>query len=46
MKVIIAFAILIAAAVARPEGDADATVLRYENSQPKEDGFNWKYVRF
>lgn len=42
MKVIIALACLIALAAARPEGDAEATVLRYDNTQAGPEGFKWE----
>lgn len=42
MKVIIALACIIAVVIARPEGDAEATVLRYDNTQAGPEGFKWK----
>lgn len=43
MKVIIALAVLVAVAAARPDAaDPSATILRYDNSQPGPEGFNWR----
>lgn len=44
MKVIVALAVLIAVVAARPEGDPAATILRYDNTQPGPDGFEWRWV--
>lgn len=42
MKVIIALTVLIAMVAARPEGDPTATILRYDNTQPGPEGFEWR----
>lgn len=42
MNFIIVLAALIAFAAARPEGDADATAVRYDNTQAGPEGFEFE----